>query len=303
VAGWRSAKPHGLSVGPAARHTADSVTYRILALDIDGTILDPFGKLTPSVRSEIAAARRSGLWVILCTGRRFRTALPFALELELSGAIVVHNGVVVKDIASGSTLRHAYLAPSEIPEVISFVRRTGSPMIYVDTFHENNDILVERASTPHAFQQDYLDDATGHFQTVDDLHEHVRTDVVMVSTMADEQTVDAMRTDADRLFGARISTHSLINKNYQGSILEFLSPASGKWAALASLAEAAGIPAEEIIAVGDDMNDIEMLRGAGTGVAMGNAADAVKEAADVVVRSNAEGGVVDAIKRAMLVSS
>ncbi len=276
------------------------MAYRILALDIDGTILDPYGKLTRSVQDAIAAARRRGLWVILCTGRRFRTALPFALELELSGAIVVHNGVVVKDIESGTTLSHDYLSPSEIPEVISFVRHNSSPMIYVDTFHENNDILVERASTPHAFQRAYLDDAAGHFQTVDDLHDHVRTDVVMVSTMADEKTVDAMRADADRLFGARISTHSLINKNYQGSILEFLSPASGKWAALASLAENAGIPTEQIIAVGDDMNDIEMIRGAGMGVAMGNAADAVKQAADVVVRSNAEGGVIDAIDRAML---
>ena len=102
------------------------MAYRILALDIDGTILDPYGKLTHSVRDAIAAARRRGLWVILCTGRRFRTALPFALELELSGAIVVHNGVVVKDIESGSTLSSDYLPPSEIPEVISFVRRDSA---------------------------------------------------------------------------------------------------------------------------------------------------------------------------------
>ncbi|MFP8879519.1 MAG: Cof-type HAD-IIB family hydrolase [Myxococcota bacterium] len=279
------------------------MAHRILALDIDGTILDPYGKLTGSVHDAIAAARRRGLWVILCTGRRFRTALPFALELELGGPIVVHNGVVVKDIESGSTLSHDYLPPVVIPDVISFVRRKSSPMIYVDTYHENNDILVERASTPHAFQQAYLDDAGYHFQTVDDLHDHVPTDVVMVSTMADEQTVEEMRAEADRVFRARIRTHSLINKNYQGSILEFLSPTSGKWAALARLAANAGISTEQIIAVGDDTNDIEMIRGAGTGVAMGNATDAVKQAADFVVRSNAEGGVVDAIDRAMLVGS
>ncbi len=279
------------------------MAYRILALDIDGTILDPYGKLTRTVRDAIGAARRRGLWVILCTGRRFRTALPFAHELELSGAIVVHNGVVVKDIESGSTLSHQYLPPAEIPDVITFIRRQSSPMIYVDTYHENNDIFVERASTAHEFQLAYLDDAVGEYKTVSDLHDHVRSDVVMVSTMCEEHTVNAMRTEADRHFGDRVRTHSLINKNYQGSILEFLSPASGKWAALEKLAADAGISAEEIIAVGDDMNDIEMIRGAGTGVAMGNAADAVKHAADMVVRSNAEGGVVDAIDRAILAAS
>jgi len=276
------------------------VAYRILALDLDGTILDPYGKLTASVRGAIDTARRRGLWVILCTGRRFRTALPLAQELKLSGAIVVHNGVVVKEIESGNTLSHAYLAAQDVPDVITFVRRRSSPMIYVDTYHDHNDIFVERASTPHAFQRAYLDDAVGQFRTVSDLHDHVRSDVVMVSTMTDEHVVDEMRAEAEQHFGSRIRTHSLINKNYQGSILEFLSPVSGKWAALAKLAADAGITPDQIIAVGDDTNDIEMIRGAGTGVAMGNAVEAVKQAADIVVRSNAEGGVVDAIDRALL---
>ncbi|MBW2495511.1 MAG: HAD family phosphatase, partial [Deltaproteobacteria bacterium] len=89
------------------------MSYRILALDIDGTILDPYGKLPAAVRDSVAAARRRGLWVILCTGRRFRTALPWARELELEGSIVVHNGTLVKDIQSGETLRHAYLPIDE----------------------------------------------------------------------------------------------------------------------------------------------------------------------------------------------
>jgi len=276
------------------------VSYRILALDIDGTILDPYGKLPTAVRDAVATARRRGLWVVLCTGRRFRTALPWALELELEGSIVVNNGTLVKDIQSGETLRHAYLPIDEYASVISFVRRRGSPLVYVDTYHERVDLITERCSETHDFQHEYLSDNTEFFETVDDLRDQPRSDVIMVSTMADESTLTAMREEAREEFGDRLRTHTLINKSYQGLILELLSPMSGKWPALEAVAAEADIAPEEIIAVGDDTNDIEMIRRAGLGIAMGNSVSEVKQAADRVVRSNAEGGVVEAIEKALL---
>lgn len=276
--------------------------YRILALDLDGTLLDPYGKLTDGVRDAIAAARRRGLWVVLCTGRRFRTALPLARELDLEGAIVVHNGAVIKDIGSGDTLAHAYLPEPEVPDVIRFVRRAGSPMLYLDRYHERRDGVIESASAAHEFQLEYLADNGEYFHTVEDLHEHPHDDVIMVSTMADEQTLTAQREAAEREFGSRIRTHMLINKNYRGGILEFLSPGSGKWAALARLAAENGVSAAQIVAVGDDTNDLEMIRGAGLGIAMGNAVEAVRAAANQVVRSNAEGGAAEAIERALLLA-
>jgi len=276
------------------------VGYRILALDIDGTILDPYGKLPAAVRESVAAARRRGLRVILCTGRRFRTALPWAQELRLEGSIVVNNGTLVKDIQSGETLRHAYLPVDEYASVISFVRRRGSPLVYVDTYHDHVDLITERCSETHAYQREYLNDNTEFFQTVDDLHSQPRSDVIMVSTMADEATLTSMCEEARGEFGDRLHTHTLINKNYQGLILEFLSPKSGKWPALEAVAAEAGITPAEIIAIGDDTNDIEMIRRAGLGIAMGNASEEVKQSADRVVRSNAEGGVAEAIEKALL---
>ena len=68
--------------------------YRLLALDVDGTLLDPTGELRPTVRDAVLAVQQRGLRVILCTGRRFRTALPLAQALRLEGAIVVHNGAL-----------------------------------------------------------------------------------------------------------------------------------------------------------------------------------------------------------------
>jgi Cof subfamily protein (haloacid dehalogenase superfamily) len=273
--------------------------YRLLALDLDGTALDAAGDLTDDVRDAVAAARASGLRVVLCTGRRFRTALPAAQELSLSGAIVVNNGVLVKDLASGRTLSHRYLSDGVSAEVLALVRETGSPLVYVDAYEERIDILIEDYGRAHPFQREYLEDNTDFTRVVDDLENIGRDDVIMMSTMGDEATLRALRSRAERDLGRRVRMHSLINKNYRGQILEFLAPGTGKWPALRRIAADEGIDPRQIAAVGDDDNDVEMIRGAGLGIAMGNAVDSAKAAAVHVTRSNAEGGVVEAIERVL----
>jgi Cof subfamily protein (haloacid dehalogenase superfamily) len=273
---------------------------RLLALDIDGTLLDPYGALTDAVREAVAAARHAGLEIVLCTGRRFRTALTIAQALGLTGPIVVNNGALVKDLASGRTLHHRYLPMEVYPEVLALARSVGPPLVYVDAYPDHTDFLTERSEHAHPFQREYLRDHGAHCREVDDLALEGRADVIMTSLMADAASLDALLVRAQAALGPRIHTHMLQNKNYQGEILEFLSPASGKWAALARVAEQAGIPSDAIAAIGDDANDVEMLSRAGFGIAMGNAVDDAKAAAAFVARSNAEGGAVEAIERVLL---
>ena len=273
---------------------------RLLALVIDGTLLDPYGALTDAAREAVAAARRAGLEIVLCTGRRFRTALPIARALELSGPIVVNNGALVKDLASSRTLHHRYLPAEVYPEVLALARSVGPPLVYVDAYPEETDFLTERSEHAHPFQREYLRDHGAHCREVEDLADSARDDVIMASLMADAETLGVLRTRAEGALGPRVHTHVIQNKNYQGAILEFLSPQSGKWSALERVATQAGISLEEIAAVGDDVSDVEMLSRAGFGVAMGNAVASARAAAGFVARSNAEGGVVEAIERVLL---
>jgi Cof subfamily protein (haloacid dehalogenase superfamily) len=273
---------------------------RLLALDIDGTLLDPFGALPDAACEAVAAARRAGLDVVLCTGRRFRTALPIARALGLAGPIVVNNGALVKDLESFLTLHHHYVPGDVLPEVLALARRVGPPLVYVDTYPESTDFLTEQTERAHPFQRDYLRDHGAHCLVVEDLAAQRRDDVIMASLMADAATLVGLRAHAESALGPRIHTHVIQNKNYRGEILEFLAPGSGKWAALASVAARAGIAPEAIAAIGDDVSDAEMLGRAGLGIAMGNAVEAAKAAARAVVRSNAEGGVVEAIERVLL---
>src|SRR5262245_53381018 len=109
--------------------------YRLLALDVDGTLLDPAGTLRPTVQQAVADAQRRGVHVILCTGRRFRTARPLAQELQLRDPLVVHNGALVKDLA-GTTLHQSYISAAAYGQALALLRQVGTPMVYVDAFHE-----------------------------------------------------------------------------------------------------------------------------------------------------------------------
>jgi len=274
--------------------------YKLLALDLDGTLLDPYGKLTGAVREAVASAQRRGLEVVLCTGRRYRTTLPLLSELGLEGRVVVNNGALVKEIATGRTLQAHFLQPDLYPDALGFLRSQGPPLLYVDTYEEGFDVLTDAIGDPHEFQAEYLDDHSEHIRRVEDLASERRDDVIMLSTMGCVETLTQLRAEARERFGERIGTHLIQNKNYRGHILELFSPNSGKWAGLAFVAQELGIKATEIAAIGDDWNDEEILQRAGLGIAMGNAVPEVRAAADLVVRSNAEGGAVEAIERILL---
>jgi Cof subfamily protein (haloacid dehalogenase superfamily) len=252
------------------------------------------------VCAAVGGLRRAGLEVVLCTGRRYRTALPMAQRLGLSGAMIVNNGVLVKDIGSGRTLQHEFLPLDIFGRALALMREHGPPLVYIDGYHQGTDMITERVESAHPFQQEYLADNTEWSRIVEDLSAAPPDQVIMLSAMADEASLQALEERAREALGASVHTHRLINKNYQGHILEFLSPSSGKWAALRQLAERAGVTPEEIATIGDDTNDVEMIRNAGLGIAMGNAVEDARAAARHVVRSNAEGGAVEAIERVLL---
>lgn len=143
--------------------------FRLIALDADGTALDPDGRVRPAVRAAVGAAQQRGVRVVLCTGRRYRTALPILEALELDGAAVVHNGAVVKDAHNGATLHHNYLPRDLYPVALSIMRKLGPPLVYVDHYHENLDLVTETPERSHPYQEEYWRDNTDVGRVVDSL--------------------------------------------------------------------------------------------------------------------------------------
>lgn len=274
--------------------------YRLLALDVDGTLLDPDGELRDTVQQAVIAAQQTGLRVILCTGRRFRSARPWAQELQLDGPIVVHNGALVKDVASAATLHRHPLPETLCRRGLAVLQQLTPPLIYIDAFHEEIDILTEPLEHLHPFQREYLQDNIPYCRFVDDLAAERLHGVVMLSIMAEADRLQALRPTVEAALAGQGHTKMILNKNYRGHILEVLPATVSKWQALERLMAAQGLTADDVMAIGDDYNDLEMIRGAGLGIAMGNAVDAVRQAARHVTGSNADDGVAQALERFVL---
>ncbi len=274
--------------------------YRLLALDVDGTLVDPEGQLRPAVIQAVAAAQASGLQVILCTGRRFRTALPVAQALNLTDPMIVHNGALIKDPDSGQSLYQCYL-PSEVyHQARALLSQISPPMLYIDAFHDGVDIITADAVQAHPFQQAYIQDTQPHCQLVPDISAPPLQGIVMMSIMAEEDRLHGFRGEVQTALGAQAHVNVLANKRYQGSILEIINASVSKWRTLAQFASQQGITADQIVAIGDDANDLDMIRHAGLGIAMGNAIDSVKAVADHITLSNAEEGLAHALEKVVL---
>ena len=196
--------------------------YRLLALDVDGTLLDPDGELRDTTRQAVMAAQQAGLRIILCTGRRFRSTRPVAQQLQLDGPVVVHNGALVKDVASAETLHCHPLPETLCRRGLAVLQQLAPPLIYIDAFHEQVDILTEHMEHLHPFQQEYLQDNIPYCRFVDDLSAERLRGVVMLSIMAEAERLQALRPTVEQALAGQGHTKMILNKNYQGHILEVL---------------------------------------------------------------------------------
>ena len=266
--------------------------YRLIAIDIDGTLLDGASQLRPAVREALRRAAEAGIQVLLCTGRRYRTALPVAQEAGLALPLVCHSGALVKDTGTHHTLASTPLARHELDGLLDALDGVGfTPLVYTDTFEQGCDFVVERGAPLTFYHEDYLAKNEGLYGHVPSLRDDLGADVVQVCTFAEIDELRAFKARLGGLLDHALTCHLLSSPHYIGHFLEFQSHGASKWSAIESLAASEGIADEAIVAIGDDENDISMLRGAGLGVAMGNAAAAVKAAAAVVTASNDDEGV------------
>ncbi len=273
---------------------------RLLALDLDGTLLLPGGGISERNAEAVRRARAAGVEVVICTGRRFRTTAWIIEALELGGPVVVHNGVLTKSGETGETLAAHYLTADLFEHALEQLRSVAAPIVYVDRYHDGLDMMVEHPSDAHAYQAAYLADYEDVHRVVPRLDDQGHHDVVMMSLMADHAALAALRARLEKTLDPAAHTNFIENKNYEGYILEVTSSRASKWSALAEVAAGMGIGPDEIMAIGDDRNDASMIEGAGLGVAMANAVDAVKAVAETTTASNAEDGVAAAIERHLL---
>lgn len=256
--------------------------HALLAVDLDGTLLDAGGQLHPRNRDALHRAHEAGLRVCIATGRSLseaRTVLD-QLGLDLDAGVFAF-GAVVSDLRHHRTIHRSCLSAKLTSELLAFFRGRGNPVLMLfdpqggqaeyrlvtgerdtevyEAWIRRSPCEVERAdgwddSEPSPLRVGVIE-RPGH---IDDLVEVLN------------RRFDPRRTKSNRIYAP----------NYDVHVVECFAPHVSKWHGLQHLMKAWDIPAERVAAIGDDVNDLEMITHAGLGIAMGNAVDAVRAVAD-----------------------
>jgi len=273
---------------------------KLLALDIDGTLLDSRGEISARTRLKIDEARRQGVLIALVTGRRFRSARPIVQELELEVPLISHNGALTKNVATLETYGYYPLDAETAREVIQIGRECGSDMICCDDPQGLGVMVIEGVSPDNRALHRYLDKYRDSVVEVPDLLEYVDHAPIQVMFSGRCARMDSF---ADHLQAATNGRTQLFKTRYLSvdlTILDALSPLASKAAGLEAVARTHGIDPHEVMAVGDNHNDLPMLRFAGLGVVMDNAEDELKRSGFPLTSSNDQDGVAEAIERYVL---
>ena len=272
------------------------MAYELIALDMDGTLLDSHKEVAASSTAAIKEAVAAGKRVIVCSGRcpqmvsRYREFLPgLRYAVCCAGAVVYDfeksRALRERDIEPGFVARALNICDAQCPYILEVTSGTGGLM-------EEREIKMSPSCGVGIYQPLYNETST----FVEDAHECARTLPVSKLNMH-FQSVEARDKSFELLKGY---AHSMFVTKCERSSLEFTAAGADKGAGLDDLCALLGIDPAQTIAVGDADNDLAMMRVAGLAVAMGNANENARAAASVSVADNDHGGVAEAIERFLL---
>jgi len=271
---------------------------RLLVADVDGTLTNSRHEVPDATRRAIARIRAAGVRVMLATGRRYRDTLPVHERLGIDDApLVTASGALVKRPADHATLWRAAFGAGVLEGVLARIVGTGhEPVLYTDSFLAGHDFHCRSLAAAEAGGgglAEYLDRNRHLANVVPDLHVAPPAGVFAGFAMGPREAMLALESDLAAAFPGALSTHVIKSPRYREWLCEIAPAEVTKWSGVSAVAARWGIEAAEICAVGDDVNDLPMIRGAGLGVAMGNAVDEVRGAAHVVVGSHDGTGIAD----------
>ena len=281
------------------------MNFDLIAIDLDSTLLSSEGKVTPRTREAVDRAHRAGVEVVICTGRRFSSAMEVLGGVSFADHIVVNNGVVAKEVATGETVYSTYFPRDAYRTVIRAMKRLAPDLpalVMVDEYPDYEycaDVVDERdvAHGVNEYHMEYVNGNPDMLYVVETLEVLPTDRVIQCCIMHDGERLRAVEGPLAEATRGLAHVFTVRNTKYRGSSLEVLPEGASKWRALQFIAASYSIPAQRIMAIGDDVNDLAMVQGAGFGVAMANAVEPVRQIADWITADKDHDGVAEAIER------
>lgn len=289
--------------------------YKLMAIDLDGTLLNSMGEVSENTRKALKQAKKNGTEVVLSSGRPISSTESLAIELGVDNYLISGNGAAVYDIKGQKILYDRFLSKEQ---VLSIAKICEENSFFYNVYTEDEVIassLNYNVLFYHKENVKKVEEKRTHINVVQNIAEYIEQsgkDRFLKITVCDEskfifnsimkrlkeiQGIDVLEVEYMSRKKIKSGTENIDIQYYY---TEITNENVNKWTAIEFLLNKLNIRKEEVIAIGDNMNDKEMIVEAGLGVVMGNSNPTMKQLGDVVVADNNSEGVLEAINKFVL---
>jgi Cof subfamily protein (haloacid dehalogenase superfamily) len=270
---------------------------KLIGIDVDGTLLDSRGQLPPDNLSAIQQAVARGIHIAIVTGRSFFFALPAVAPLPDPLTLVVHNGAIART-RSGETLMRR-LMPREVAlDVLAATSPWRDSAVVIFDRPLAGQMIYDRLDWEHPHRSKFRDRNREIIEQVESLENAITEDPIQLAyngSVAEMRGIMASLASLSSASSLAVSLTEYANRDF--SLVDVCAAGTTKATGLAAVASWLGIDQAEVMAVGDNFNDRDMLAWAGVGVVMGNAVTALQEAGFERTGNNDECGLAQAIRK------
>lgn len=264
-------------------------TVDLIAIDMDGTLLNPEKKVTPAVKGALKEAKQAGIRIVLCTGRPFPGVTDYLKELELEEEgdyAITYNGALVQRTDSGEIVANHTMNHDDF---LRLNKAAEQAHIHFHAIHNEGVFTPNKDISKYTAYESWINTVPLRYRSAAEMDPQASYSKMMM--IDDEEILEA---GIKQLPQSLWEDYTVLRS--EPFFLEFLNKDASKGTALKDLGNLLGIPRERLMAIGDSGNDIDLIDYAGIGVAMENAVDKVKDVADAFTKSNSEDGVAHAIR-------
>lgn len=267
------------------------INKRLIVSDFDGTLITSEQKIPEEVRSAINEYVACGGVFAVCTGRMLRSILPRVRELGLKGLVVAYQGTVIAEIESGKIIKNGFIGYNDISEICAYIEELGFGMnVY------SGDLLFTDIPSDNPYLKRYEEivdvKAENVSQKLSSFVYARKMDCQKIACLVAPSDRDELYTKLTEKFGGRFDVTCSARE-----LVEVSPFGDTKGAALEFIAAHYATPMSSTVAIGDNLNDLSMVKAASIGVAVGNAAELLKQSADYVTVTNNEGAVAKIIEK------
>ena len=284
--------------------------YKLIAIDLDGTLLNSYGQVSKKNRLALKQAQENGSQIVLASGRSTNSVKNIAIDIGNNKYIICGNGSLIYDLQKEEIIYDKFIEKKKALQIIYICEQNS---IYYNVYTENMVIAKTLSNNVMFYHQENAnktDSKKTKINLVENIYEYVQNlenENILKFTISDTSSIifnsiiKKLREikKIDVLDVAHMSRKIIKSGTEEVSLEYYYTEITcedvDKWNAIEWLADKLNIQKEEIMAIGDNVNDKLMIENAGIGVAMGNSAPYIKEIADKVVASNNEDGVAEAL--------